>query len=306
MSDFDRWRSFLSGVSDRADLPVQDGRVLLRDLKAPKVKVSQSLRVRGKSVHLAKGVAEIDGVRWNSVHFQRSSLQHLRIVRSWFDNCSFEDVDCRDWRLWNTRITNSRFLRANFRSSLLGGSATDGANTFENVEFNECDFRDTVHFASTFSNCLFFKTRLTKVDFRGSRFAHCRFVGQLEEVQFSRTAGSASSFPENVMDEVDFREADFRAVEFRGLDLDRVALPADSNHIIVRGIRKKIGLMLDLLRTRPQTKARVLIADLEHVQKWLGANQDQAVFNRSDLVAFSGEEGLKLFEDVLANVGGCD
>jgi uncharacterized protein YjbI with pentapeptide repeats len=110
-------------------------------------------------------------------------------------NSSFDRANCRDLRMWSTTIRDCSFRKTNLRDSGLGGILEGRINHFERVDFSGADMRGTAHGVAAFSDCLFDHTNLTKVEFQGSRFKRCKFIGELREVQFYAMPFAARLFP---------------------------------------------------------------------------------------------------------------
>jgi len=135
-----------------------------------------------------------------------------------------------------------------------------------------------------------------QVDFQSSSFIRCRFGGKLEEVIFWDHGYKTGKPSANQMEDVDFSHAKLRWVEFRRLNLDRVKLPEDGEHIVVRHYRCVLERALHVLKGDDRVMARGLMAHLENRLKWIGPHQEIDIFNRYDL----GEHGKEEVEFAVA------
>ena len=152
--------------------------------------------------------------------------------------------------------------------------------------------------AATFVDCDFSNANLHKIDFQSSGFVRCRFAGELREVIFWNHGFQTGKPDPNPMEDVDFSGAVLRDVEFRRLDLGRVRLPEDPDHLIVRPYRCVLERALERLKGRGGPEAAVLSVVLAHSLKWAGPNQEAGVFNKRDL-ADGGPEGARFAEKLL-------
>lgn len=261
-------------------LPIRDGRVDLRGFRfeAPK----------------------IEDFRWHNLDFSGVDLSALRMLRGDIDNCLFEKCDASEVRMWSTRVSNSSFRGASLREAMLGGADTDGrTNTFHCVDFAKADLRRTVYKAASFESCVFRNSKIADVDFQTTRFSDCRFEGKLERVLFYRYGFKGEQFPPNEMANVDFSNATLRWVEFRGLDLDRVKLPNNSEHLLIQSYPAVLERMIAALQKESDLSSRTLAAVFEDRRKWAGPHQVQGVLNVQDLLEAGGEEGLRRVRELL-------
>src|SRR5439155_22335378 len=116
--------------------------------------------------------------------------------------------------------------------------------------------------------------KLVKIDFATSTFVDCQFEGEIREVLFwrsdlfTRPGFPKNTFPPNEMVNVDFSRAKLRWVEFRGLKLDRVRLPSDREHLVIRDFATVLDRLMDALRQQGDRTAKMLIAVFEGYRKW--------------------------------------
>ena len=112
---------------------------------------------------------------------------------------------------------------------------------------------------------------------------------------FYRRGFEGAMFPPNEMINVDFSHAKLRQVGFRGLTLDRVQLPQDAEHVVIRNFASALDETIDVLKRQEDTAARKLIAFLQIRRNWADLGQTQGVVNLKDLEGVAGEEGVRRF-----------
>ena len=139
---------------------------------------------------------------------------------------------------------------------------------------------------------MFNNTRLDKVNFEGSPFVDCTFIGELSEVCFQDKTFGMGEWPPNKLERIDFSRARSRSVEFRGLDLDDVRLPNDDEHIILNDYPRTLDELLAALQYENFAGSRGLRAYLGCYRKWVGPAQKIGVLNKRDLLEIAGKEGL--------------
>lgn len=101
------------------------------------------------------------------------------------------------------------------------------------------------------------------------------------------------------MEDVDFSKAQLRWVEFRHLNLDRVHLPEDENHILVRNYGCVLRKALEAARKSEHPSSKALVAVLGNRLKWIGPKQEIGVFNRMDYKRSGGVEREEFVVDIL-------
>lgn len=276
-----------------------DGRIDLRRLLAPEPAILKTSRTQLADVSELEEITIFKNVDWKSLDFSGSRLNSIRFHDSEISDCIFDDCECRDWRFWGMKFSNTTFRSADLRKSALGGLKEGRINRFEKVDFSGADLRQTAYVSARFADCLFKNTRLNKVNFGGSVFIDCRFEGELREVCFNRTAFRANGLEPNEMLGVDFSSASLRTVEFRGLDLNHVHFPSDSDHIILNEYPDSLDKLLQSLRKRTDMPSKKLAAYMQVYRKWVGPNQRQGVLNKNDLLEIGGEDGLRLVLELL-------
>jgi hypothetical protein len=138
-----------------------------------------------------------------------------------------------------------------------------------------------------------------KLDFQTSTFANCVFEGELRDVLFYRRGFEGETFPANEMANVDFSRAKLHDVGFRGLTMDRVKLPEDADHIVIRNVPSTLDKLIAALKPQGDSLAKQLTAFLNIDRKWVVPNQAQKVINTQDLEETFGVEAVTRLRELL-------
>jgi uncharacterized protein YjbI with pentapeptide repeats len=286
-------RLFRGSTLDGLSLGTKDGRIDLRGLTLPEPSVVRKYQVARATVTEIIPAAAFQQVKWESLDFSSSKLNGVRFFNSEVRNCLFEKCQLQDLRLWCTTIVESSFRGANLRKAALGGVQDGKRNLYSEVDFSEADLRETSYKAACFERCVFRNAKLVKIDFQTSTFTDCLFEGELRDVLFYRRGFQGEAFPPNEMINVDFSRAKLRQVGFRGLTLDRVRLPQDTEHIVIKNFASALDKAIEVLKRQEDSTAKKLIAFLNISRKWATPDQVQGVINTQDLAEVVGEDGVK-------------
>lgn len=278
----------------------KDGRLDLGGLTVPDPSVGPVVRTRLADVATLEHVIMLRGVAWSGLDFSGARLNGLRFVDCVLRDCVFDRASCKDWRMWSTTISDTRFTAANLRGSLLGGVQDGRRGGFHGVDFTQADLRGTIYKATEFVDCTFRDTRLDKVEFNTSTFTDCRFEGVLREVIFDRTGFQGEAFPPNEMTRVDLSRATLRWVGFRGLDLATVRFPEDDRHVIVSDYRATLDRLIQAFGGPTDLSSRRLATYFKHHLKWAGAHQSRGVISKDDVLEMAGPDGLAQVLAVIA------
>ena len=294
------WDHLIQGKAlNGLGLSTIEGRTDLRNLELPEPSIVRRFQFRKIPIAEIDPGAIIQGAKWRNLDFSDSKLNGLRLFGCEIENCRFENCQLQDLRLWSTKISDASFQGANLRKSALGGVHEGRRNSYSGVDFTQTDLRQTAYTATSFDRCTFRNTKLEKVDFQTSAFSDCRFEGELLRVLFYRRAFKGEAYPANEMINVDFRRAKLRYVEFRGLSLDRVLLPSDDEHIVIKNYPGALDRVIAVLQQRNDMPSRKLVAYLGILRKWAAPNQVQGVINTKDLVEVAGVEGMNCVRELL-------
>jgi uncharacterized protein YjbI with pentapeptide repeats len=268
---------------DLSGLPLAsvDGRLSCRGLKLAPPKPTGRSWLGGLFVGVEKQTI-LSGVRVRDIDFSEAILDSAIFENCTFENCLFDRAKCRRWVVGASNFTMCRFLKSDLRGSGLGGVSKNSRserNCYEDTQFVDADLRDTAYLSAVFRRCTFESSRLDDVDFQGSAFENCRFVGRLRRVCFQKTAFGGEHLPCNAMKCIDFSEAYFEDVEFRRLDLDDVIFPKHPDFQVVTCWPHALDILTARLSTWSDVGAREALAIVSHARKWAGARQERGVLN---------------------------
>jgi uncharacterized protein YjbI with pentapeptide repeats len=274
----------LSGLG----LAEYEARIDLRGIVISRPEATRTYEAAGFIVQDYSKLTEFRGVQLENLDFSGGPLESLRFFNVKIDNCRFDGANCRDWRGWGVRVRDTSFESADLRDSLLGGVDEGRSCAYQNVSFRGSKLRGIVCDSASFVDCDFTNAALPKVEFCGCRFVRCRFRGLLREVMFCPDSLRRKKVNHDALEDVDFSEAELRFVDFRQLNLRRVRLPQDDEHLIVN--RYRCVLERAVRELEQDTKFPAVNTDLEHRLYWVGPRQDVGVFNRLDFLEFGGTE----------------
>jgi len=288
------WKRLLSGESlDGLSLLVKAGRIDLSGFRLPEPRVVSRWQARLADVTEVEADRIFRRVRWRDLDFSGSTLNSLQFYDSEITNCCFDRCRLGDFQPFATTIRDSSFRGADLRGAGLGIATESGPlklrrNIYNGIDFTDADLRQTLYISASFEHCTFRNSKLAKLNFASSTFSDCRFEGELREVRFWRSDLPTcpwfpqDAFPPNEMTNVDFSHAKLRDVEFRGINLERVRLPVNKDHIIIHNFAATLDKVIDCLKKEGDETARILLASLE-VHRSGAAPYSPGVLNRLDL-----------------------
>lgn len=285
---------------DGLALGTKDGRIDLNGLELPEPAVMRRFQFKGIPMAEIDPGAVIQSIKWRNLDFGGSKLKGLRLFGCELKNCRFERCQLQDLRVWSTTFSECSFKGANLRKSALGGVQNGKRNIYFEVDFSEADLRETVYKAAAFERCAFRNAKMEKIDFQTSTFADCIFEGELRDVLFYQWSFGGEAFPANEMVNVDFSRTKLHDVAFRGLALDRVKLPEDDEHIVIKNVVASLDRLISALKQQSDTTAKKLTAFLNIDRKWVVPNQAQKVINTQDLAETIGVEGVHRLRELLS------
>jgi uncharacterized protein YjbI with pentapeptide repeats len=296
--------SRLSAHKSLSDLKLEqfNGRLDLRGISTPAPVGLGPRETKGWVVEELVGLVKLERAQLVGLDFSGGRLESLRFFNTTIQNCRFDDVSCQDWRLWAVDVTDTSFVGADLRKSVLGAWYEGRGDIYKKVDFSRANMRSIICRAATFVDCNFGDAQLAKVDFQSSGFVRCRFAGLLREVIFYDHGFRTGKPDPNTMEDVDLSDAELRMVEFRRLNLDRVQFPKSADHLIVRRYRCVLERALRELQTDSRWSG--LRAVFANRLKWAGPHQDAGAFNRRDLVEMGGEAEAVFAETLLRRLEG--
>jgi hypothetical protein len=235
-----------------------------------------------------EGLLVLRGVILEGLDLSGSRLQGLSFFDSKIANSRFDGADCKDWGLWGVEISEASFDGTNMRGAVLGAWYEGHGDVYRNVSFVRADLRNIVCDSATFVDCDFSFARIASVDFGSSSFIRCRFAGELRDVIFWDRGFDTGKPDPNPMEDVDFSAATLRFVEFGRLNLDRVVLPSNPDHVIIRRYPCVLEHALRELEQDSSEKARGLRGALSVELKWTPPTRDVGIFHQDDLAEYTG------------------
>ena len=266
------------------DLPLarHEGRLDLRRLRPPQRAVP----------------IEIRATHWRDLDLSGAVLEELRVFRTNFVNCRFDECRLPGPRAWSSSFVDCTFIGANLRECMLGGVDKGRRTAYQRVDFSKADMRSTIYEAAAFEGCAFRSTKLAGTDFQSSTFKDCVFEGEIRNVLFYRHGFKGERFPPNEMINVDFRRARLHDVAFRGLAMDQVMFPEDDDHVVIDDYPAVLERIVAILLGQGDQTARSLVYSLEIDHQWLVPGARRAI-NLRDLHEDGGRELVDRFVEVL-------
>ncbi len=278
-----------------------DGRIDLRGLPAPIPRRLRRFEAAGWFAEELGELPEFRGVRLEGIDLSGAQLQSFRFHNSQIVGCRLDRANCRDWRLWGTKVLDSSFANANLRDSAVGTWHKDRRNVWRQVDFSGSDFRVGVSWAAVYEGCDFSAARLSGVKFEQCALTSCRFAGVLREVVFDGR-GVADRPASPPMQDVDFADALFDQVEFMGFDLLGAVLPRDPDVRLIRRYGCVLERALAALGADDSLPARMLRGEFTNRLKMMrgAAGEESNTFNRRDYLSSGGQELAELADHVLS------
>jgi uncharacterized protein YjbI with pentapeptide repeats len=286
---------WLVGGVRPAGLSEHEGRVDLRGLVLDDVRFLGSVANDVSKFEIIGGTVTVRDAKWVDLDLSYSRLPHMRFYSSSIIGCVFYAADCEDWRLWDCRVRDSSFEKANFRGAAIGTWHDGRPNFWSGISFDGADLRDTNPTGASFDMCSFRGARLKGVHFLQSRIVSCVFAGRLESVLFDERS-IPSRPPTYPLRDVDFSAAVFDQVEFRGCSFENVTLPVTPGIRVIERFPVVARRVLDLTSATPSEDAKVLAAVLENSLRGRVEDDSVEVFNRADYISWGGESLADLAE----------
>ena len=294
-------------TGQRRELPegieTHEGRQDLRGLVAATPEVHGRVSAGNASAHVAGGVVELHGVRWEALDLSHARLPSLRFFGSQILDCRFEQASCRDWRLWSSEVSDSSFDATDLRDSAIGTWQNGRSNRWQSVSFDRADLRGALALGSHLEGCTFRDSRVADAQFQHVTMRDCTFSGAMKDVLFDcrDLLGKPAA---DVLVNLDFSQATFEDVEFRGCRFDGLKLPVAQGIYPIPNFPLVARRVLDLLVENSSVEARMLRSELTVALKMPGRDDSVGVFNRRDYIASGGEPLADLAESLLMEAAG--
>lgn len=278
------------------DVGVHDGRCDLRGLALPAPTVGPTLAVGGNTATVMSGLHEFRDVHWQQLDLSYAQLSSLRFFGSVIVDCLFDNAICADWRLWDSEVRDSSFVKAGLRDAALGTWYEGRGNAWRNINFDRADLRGLLASGCSIVRSTFKGTKLKGAEFHQATIQHCQFTGALQDVLFDGRQIPGNAKPGVFLD-TDFSGATFRDVEFRGCHFEAVKMPEGID--IVPNFPGVARRVLELLENDESLEARMLRAVFGLALKLPGEDSSVGVFNRADYFSWGGEPLAALAESLI-------
>lgn len=224
---------------------------------------------------------KLTGQKFADEKFLHHRFFSRQISRCEYSRCRFDDL-----RMWDSLIADTLFDACDFRSAALGGIFEGRNNRFHRVIFQKTDLRRSAWQSAELVDCRFVDCRFGPVDFQGSRFVRCSFVGEVREALFYDKGFNTPQMPPNEMEGCDFSKAKLKMTGFRRLDLATVIGPSGEFSVTIPNYRR--FLEVAIREAKPEEK--VFRGMMEHYLKWSGPNQRVGYFDKEQLEDYLGPE----------------
>jgi uncharacterized protein YjbI with pentapeptide repeats len=296
--------AWLAGVGPRPSaLQKHQGRDDLRGIRLDEPTFVKSIPTgTGSTMEVMKGFLRVKGANWSSLDLTGAHLGNLRFFDSTVDDCVFDGADCNDWRLWNSRISNSSFVGANLRDAALGTWWEGKRDVWSAVDFDRADLRGVLVSGALISGCTLRDVKLNSARFKQATIEDSVISGNLDGVMFDGRdlyREPAGSYLRNV----DFSEALFANVEFRGYPFEAVTLPPGVKAI--PRFQDVAPRLQALIPGDDSLLSRRLRVHAESDATGPGSRAEAVkVYNRADFIARGGDEYADAWEALVQQVVG--
>ena len=187
-----------------------------------------------RGIAFTADLTDVEGMSLSDVDLTGANVANINWTNCTIENCLFDKANCQFWQIHGTSFSECSFQRADLRNCRLGEWYMGRPPLFAHANFSHAKFRHSSTHAAVYEDCDFSFADLKEMNFWQSSLIRCKFAGDLHGVVFDgRILGEAKPDPNPMLD-VDFTEAEFHGVEFRGVRFDAVALPDDSDLVLVR------------------------------------------------------------------------
>lgn len=198
--------------------------------------------------------------------------------------------------MWNTRVSHTRFERADIRNAALGTLVDGKANTWKYVDFQGADMRGSHFQAGTVRNSRFDNAKLKGVRFDQVDLRDLVFVGRVENVLFDERYLQGSRIMGAPLRSVDFSAALLENTEFYGCIFIDVRWP--SGVWLIPRYPEVSARAAELLAADQSIEARMARAHLTLISKQPGDPDSVGVINLADQMV-EGEAYTELLVGVL-------
>jgi uncharacterized protein YjbI with pentapeptide repeats len=285
---------------DGLDLGVHEGRVDLRLLALPIPQRLERYAADRWFVEELHGHLIFRGQNLVDLDLTGAQMQGLRFFDAEIVNCRLDRGWCQDWRLWNTSVRSSTFVRADLRGSVLGSWHNGLRNRWSDVDLSSADLRGVVSDSAVYDGCDFSRAKLGGLRFAQCTLTDCRFAGHLRGVVFDGRSIEGHAVPEPLR-RVDFSETVFTDVSFKGYQLEGVMLPDDPDLLVINNFRCVAERILTELEASigPDRNQRMLLAEFRGRLKGFRAEKEAEVLNLADYRRSGGDSLAALLVELV-------
>ncbi len=204
------------GPFDDLDLLMHEGRCIVHGLRLPTMELPRRLFGLGDGLRFVSDRQHFKRKTLEGVEFHNCDFTELALSRSTVRNCVFKNCKLEGIFIYRSRISNCVFHKCSLRDTAFGGNNVTWPvppNEFDEVMFDQCDFRGSAHGCVLYTACSFRQCSF-KTTFPGAVFTNCSFEGRLDEVIFHGQNLDFPKMPPNLMAGCDLSTADIRHCRF--------------------------------------------------------------------------------------------
>ncbi|NUR96584.1 MAG: pentapeptide repeat-containing protein [Kribbellaceae bacterium] len=222
---------------------------------------------------------ELKKAKLHGEDYRAARISAPRWTACRIEQCTFEDAVLRDLRIWDTKVSESSFARADLRDAVLGSWYRKRRNEWRHVSFAGADLRGAVIIGALFDGCDFSDARLDGVHFEQCELRGCTFAGDLTEVIFDCRPRTDRPAPAPLRD-LDLRAATFHHTEFQDCRPHNVTLP--EGVAFIPNYRATARRALQSLALDKSAEAAILRAELTQALQGPGTESGAALYNPAD------------------------
>lgn len=301
--------------------PEFDGRIDLRGIPLQHADWSgegETRQSHSSAGHLPPSFNEIQII---NADLSFSDAHYVWFTRARFKNVRLIGANWHSAKAWGCEYDKVDFIECDLSDSSIGNPHRNVATHFRECLFQRTDLTGSAHNEAKYNFVSFDSCNLKDINFNGSSFENCCFIGTVDGVRFGATSVQfgrsiwttlmrrSASVDRLILKSVDFSKSTLRSVDFDGVDLSTCKLPSDSDHIIVADQHHVFTqVRSEIERSWPHSSAQVALRIIDWV--YLKQNpmprmvlrpnkrsQPIDVVNRLDLIETLGDvDGTKLFE----------
>lgn len=285
------------------------------DMEYFKKNVKNALLV-SENITIVKSHIFLQKITFENIDFSNANLSKSVFDRCIFINCKFKKTNFSDSRFIGVKFNDCVFFDTNFRRTSMSDRIGISLGEFVRCKFIKCNLEKTAYAFPIFKDVFFENCNLKLIDFNGSRFENCKFIGILDDVRFR---GIGIDFKtefffwnrfnpkkySNKMINIDFSEAQLVATTFSHyINLDKIIFPFNSsNYVILTNHIQKINNFITNINsntlnwTQFERERAISILNMFLTPQYL--NQDSLFIDKIYLAEFDNQELIdKVFNNL--------